>query len=135
MTKQWNHCLKSLRDTQIPIVPRANVQKQLCQRIRQMPSFNEHLKHSEERTGQSYKELNEWLDGDDVALLQRLQRHIRITKYSKYVHRQWGEEGLKEYRNHLSDDFGAFFSTLRSVLWGKLQKQTTRTTDGGEGKR
>jgi hypothetical protein len=60
--------------------------------------------------------VNEWLDGDGVPLLQRLQEHLRIKKYPKYVESEWGEEGLEEYRNHLDDDFRVFIATLRSIL-------------------
>jgi len=100
-----------------------------------MPSFTEHVRRSEERTGEGYRELNEWLDGDRVSLSQRLQRHFRFKTYSKYVQIKWGENGLKEYRKHLNDDFRMFFVTLGSVVRRKLLKQTIRALDGGERKR
>jgi len=81
-----------------------------------MPSLDEHVKRSTERTGQGYRELNEWLDGVSVPLLQRLQRHLRIRKYSKYVEGEWREKGLEEYRNHLYDDLRMFITSPRSTL-------------------
>jgi len=85
-------------------------------RVELMPSLDEHVRRSAERTGQGYRELNEWLNGDSVQLLQRLQRHLRIKKYSKYVESEWGEKGLEEYRNHLDNDFRMFIATLRLTL-------------------
>ncbi len=100
-----------------------------------MPSFTEHVRRSVERTGEGYQELNEWLDGDQVSLLPRLQRHFRFRRYSKYVQCKWGEDALKEYRNHLNDDFRMPFITLGLIFWKKLLKLTTRTAQGGETKR
>jgi len=99
-----------------------------------MPSFTEHVRRSVERTGEGYHELNEWLDGDQVSLLQQLQRHFRFRRYSKYVQGKWGRNALKEYRNHLNDDFRMPFITLGLISWKKLLKLTTRTAQGGETK-
>jgi len=98
-----------------------------------MPSFTEHVRRSEERTGECYRELNEWLDGDHISISERLQRHFQVKKYSKYVESKWGENGLKEYRNHLKDDFRSF-ATLGLILRGELRKQAIRTATGGETK-
>lgn len=88
----------------------------ILERAKPVPSLDEHVRRSAERTGQGYRELNEWLDSDSVPLLQRLRRHLRIKKYPKYVESEWGEKGLEEYRNHLDDDFRVFIATLRSIL-------------------
>ena len=100
-----------------------------------MPSFSEHVKRSVVRTGEDYIELNKWLDGDQVSLFQRLQRHFRFERYSKYVQSKWGEKGLTEYRSHLNDDFKLPFITVVLVIQKKLLLLTTRTVEGGEGKK
>jgi len=97
-----------------------------------MPSLNEHVRRSVKRTGQAYAELNLWLDGDTASLLERLQRHFQIKKYSKYVQSKWGEKGLQEYRNHLSDDFRLFPTNWMLILREKLVQQLTRKNDGGK---
>lgn len=91
-----------------------------------MPSLNEHMKRSVERTGESYRELNEWLDGNHVTSLQRLQRHLGFKRYSKYVQGKWGGEGLKEYRNHLDDDYRTLIATPELILRRKLMRQTMK---------
>jgi hypothetical protein len=48
----------------------------ILERAKPVPSLDEHVRRSAERTGQGYRELNEWLDGDSVPLLQRLRRHL-----------------------------------------------------------
>ncbi|HKZ94334.1 MAG TPA: hypothetical protein VJ249_07130 [Candidatus Bathyarchaeia archaeon] len=100
-----------------------------------MPSFTEHVRRSVERTGDEYIELNRWLDGDQVSLSQRLPRHFRLRKYSKYVQNNWGENGLTEYRRHIKDDFKLPFITVLSIIRRKLSLLTTRTVEGGEGKK
>jgi len=81
-----------------------------------MPSLEEHIKLSEKRTGEEYRELNEWLDGKGIDLLSRIDRHVRTSKYLRYVEETWGKRGLEEYRNHVKDDIkGIFLVILRSV--------------------
>lgn len=99
-----------------------------------MPSLTEHVRRSEERTCEGYRELNEWLDGDQVSPSLRFQRHFRFKRYSKYVQGKWGENGLREYRNNLNDDFRIPIFTLGLILRRKLL-QATRASDGGERKR
>lgn len=77
-----------------------------------MPSLDEHMRRSEKRTGRDYRELNEWLDGSHASSLRRLERHLRVKKYSEYVKDMWGEEGLEEYKNHVQDDFRRFVPAL-----------------------
>lgn len=92
-----------------------------------MPSLKEHVRRSKERTGIGYKELNEWLDGDEVRLLNRLERHFKVKKYSSYVQSVWGERGLKEYRHHLGDDIRAFITSFGVMTAREIIKRITQT--------
>lgn len=81
-----------------------------------MPSLDEHVRRSSERTGEDWRQLNQWLDGDYVPLLKRFERHLLVKKYSKYVADVWGEKGLQEYRNHVDDDLRTFRAVARLIL-------------------
>lgn len=88
-----------------------------------MPSLKEHVSRSKERTGIGYKESNEWLNGDEVGSLNRLERCLKIKKYSKYVQSVWGERGLEEYRNHLGDDIKTFITSFSMMATRKIMRQ------------
>lgn len=76
-----------------------------------MPPVEKHLKTSLERTGNEYRELHEWLDGDPE---KKAERHdiTKIYEYGKIIEEKYGKEGLQEYIQHIHDDVKAKFQHL-----------------------
>ena len=68
-----------------------------------MPQTDEHIKTSIERTGKEYKEVHEWIDGDET---KKAERHdiTKIPANSKMIEEKWGEEAVTEYIQHIHDD-------------------------------
>ena len=68
-----------------------------------MPAIDVHAKTSIERTGKDYREIHEWIDNDET---KKVQRHdvTRIPENAKEVELKWGEEGVREYIQHIHDD-------------------------------
>lgn len=87
-----------------------------------MPPLKEHVKLSKKRTGKGYIELNKWVDGKEVDFLTKVDRHVRVSKHSKYVKERWGKKGLEEYRNHLKDDLKRFFPMFARIQLIKQRK-------------
>ncbi|KYH42292.1 MAG: metal dependent phosphohydrolase [Candidatus Bathyarchaeota archaeon B63] len=81
-----------------------------------MPSLREHIRLSRERTGEEFRELNEWLDGEGVSFLSKIDRHIRMGKHSRYVEERWGKMGLREYRNHVNDDIEMILLLIHRLM-------------------
>lgn len=96
-----------------------------------MPSLREHIKLSKERTGKGYRELNEWLDGKGSGLVTRIDRHVRMSKHSKYVVEKWGKDGLEEYRSHVNDDVKRFFPCLSEYSWLSKEKDIEKLETRG----
>lgn len=70
-----------------------------------MPSLKKHCEISLKRTSKDYKELHEWMDEPKEYLGKdhRFERHSGI--YIPYVKKMWGVEGIKEFLNHIIEDF------------------------------
>ncbi len=68
-----------------------------------MPSIDVHVKTSIERTGKDYKDIHEWVDKDET---KKVERHdiTKIPENAKEVELKWGEEGVREYIQHIQDD-------------------------------
>lgn len=68
-----------------------------------MPPTDVHVKTSIERTGKEYKEVHEWIDGDET---KKAERHdiTKIPENSKIIEEKWGEEAVTEYVRHIHDD-------------------------------
>jgi len=68
-----------------------------------MPSIEKHVEISRLRTGEDYRELHEWMDADPN---KKAERHdvSRICEYGQLMKAKYGDEGLEEYVQHISDD-------------------------------
>ncbi len=72
-----------------------------------MPSLKRHIELSIKRTGKEYKEIHEWMDGGNVSYRERLARHdiSNIPKFLCVVETQFGKDGIREYLQHIKDDY------------------------------
>ncbi|HBG92177.1 MAG: hypothetical protein A3J81_00590 [Nitrospirae bacterium RIFOXYB2_FULL_43_5] len=68
-----------------------------------MPPTDVHIKTSIERTGKEYKEVHEWIDKDEA---KKVERHdiTKMPQHIKEIELKWGEEGVREYVQHIHDD-------------------------------
>ena len=68
-----------------------------------MPTIDVHTKTSIERTGKDYKDVHEWVDKDAA---KKVERHdvTKMPQNIKEVELVWGEEGVREYVQHIHDD-------------------------------
>lgn len=68
-----------------------------------MPTIDVHTKTSIERTGKDYKDVHEWVDKDEA---KKVERHdiTKMPQNIKEVELGWGEEGVREYIQHIHDD-------------------------------
>lgn len=68
-----------------------------------MPPTDVHIKTSIERTGKEYKEVHEWIDKDET---KKVERHdiTKMPENIKEIVLRWGEEGVREYVQHIHDD-------------------------------
>ncbi len=72
-----------------------------------MPTLKGHIKLSVKRTGKEFRELHEWMDGSSVGYRDRIERHKipNIQKFSPIVEKKFGKDGLREYLQHIKDDY------------------------------
>lgn len=72
-----------------------------------MPSIKKHLELCLRRTGKDYKEIHEWIDSRDISHKERAERHdiTQIQRYIPIIKEKFGEDGLKEYLQHIKDDY------------------------------
>jgi len=72
-----------------------------------MPPINEHIKLSLKRTGKSYKEIHEWIEGFHSTRKEKEERHdiLKIPRFLPFIKEKFGEEGIKEYLQHIKDDY------------------------------
>ena len=75
-----------------------------------MPSIETHVQKSTERTGKPFREIHEWIDEPS----HKVERHDigRVLEFAKMFEEKYGEEGAKEYVQHLQDDLKARFGHL-----------------------
>lgn len=68
-----------------------------------MPPFETHLKTSEKRTGNEYKEIHDWLDNQPE---NKKERHDldRLAENKEYVRKLWCDEGVNEFLQHIVED-------------------------------
>ncbi len=84
-----------------------------------MPSFSEHVRISQERTGRTFRDLHEWMDGRGTRLRDIAARHdIRnAARLLPVVLGRFGEPGAQEFLRHLEDDYRSHV-TVR--FWWRL---------------
>ncbi|NTV14561.1 MAG: acetoacetate--CoA ligase family protein [Desulfobulbaceae bacterium] len=76
-----------------------------------MRPTEKHFEMSLERTGKDYADLHRWID----AAEHKNERHdfTRIWDFSPQITTQYGEEGVKEYIEHLREDMEKKFKKIR----------------------
>ncbi len=76
-----------------------------------MPSVRKHCELSKRRTGKTYRELHEWMDPwtSDTRLAEQRHDVTNIPRHMDYVRKTWGEEGVKEFLQHIKDDYKTGF--------------------------
>lgn len=75
-----------------------------------MPPTEKHYESSLKRTGKEWKAVHDWVDDPQ----HKNERHdfTRIWDFAPLVKEQWGEEGVKEYINHIREDMDAKFAKI-----------------------
>ena len=71
-----------------------------------MPPIEKHTQLSLKRTGKEFKEIHEWMDGENLDYLEKSARHdiTNIPKFLPIIEKQFGEEAAREYLQHIKDD-------------------------------
>lgn len=84
-----------------------------------MPPTKLHYQSSMERTGQEWKEIHDWVDDPD----HKNERHdfTRIWDFVPIIKDKWGEEGVKEYIEHVREDMDKKFAKLAKEYEEKLE--------------
>lgn len=80
-----------------------------------MPPIDKHLKASLEKTGNDFREVHQWIDGDPE---KKAERHdiTKIYEYGKMIEEKYGKEALQEYIQHIHDDVKAKFEHIQHDL-------------------
>lgn len=75
-----------------------------------MPPIEKHTQKSIERTGKDYRDVHEWIDDPE----KKAERHDigRVLEFAKMFEEKYGEEGAREYVQHLQDDLKSRFGHL-----------------------
>lgn len=79
-----------------------------------MPPIKKHVEKSLARTGREYREIHEWIDDPD----KKNERHdiTKIPDTFQMFKEKYGEEGAREYVQHLSDDLKGRFGHVMEDL-------------------
>jgi len=77
-----------------------------------MPPLELHVKASRDKTGQDFRAVHEWIDGDPA---KKAERHdiTKIFEYGKIIEEQYGKEAREEYIRHIHDDVKAKFEHIQ----------------------
>lgn len=78
-----------------------------------MPPIEKHVAISRERTGKEYRELHTWIDDADTKTKAEHHDITRIFVFGRRIEKQYGQEGLNEYLQHIHDDVAAKFEHLQ----------------------
>ncbi|MBA3014867.1 MAG: hypothetical protein KKD63_02905 [Proteobacteria bacterium] len=76
-----------------------------------MPPTEKHFATSMDRTGKDYADLHRWIDDPE----HKNERHdfTRIWDFGPQITEQYGEEGVREYIEHLREDMEKKFKKIR----------------------
>lgn len=76
-----------------------------------MPPTEKHFATSMARTGKDYADLHRWIDDAE----HKNERHdfTRIWEFAPGIAGQYGEEGVREYIEHLREDMEKKFGKIR----------------------
>lgn len=77
-----------------------------------MPHTEKHMQTSLSRTGKDYAELHAWIN--DPAMQVERHNFTKIWDFSTEIIAKYGEEGLREYIEHLRMDMAGKFKGI----WG-----------------
>lgn len=85
-----------------------------------MPSTEKHFETSLKRTGKDYADLHRWIDDPD----NKNERHdfTRIWNFGPQIAAQFGEEGVREYIEHLREDMEKKFKKLQQQYIDAMQE-------------
>ncbi|HMK42757.1 MAG TPA: HDIG domain-containing protein [Dissulfurispiraceae bacterium] len=78
-----------------------------------MPPIEKHVVVSRQRTGKEYRELHTWIDDADPKVKAERHDFTRIFVFGRRIEKQYGQEGLNEYLQHIHDDVAAKFEHLQ----------------------
>lgn len=78
-----------------------------------MPPTTKHLQTSLSRTGKDYADLHHWID--DPVLKAERHDFTKIWDFGPAIKAKFGEEGLREYIEHLREDI----DVKLMKIWGK----------------
>lgn len=78
-----------------------------------MPHTEKHMQTSLSRTGKDYAELHQWIN-DSVMQCER-HDFTKICDHAPEITAKYGEEGLREYIEHLRMDMAGKFTHI----WGQ----------------
>jgi len=80
-----------------------------------MPHTETHMQTSFSRTGKDYAELHQWIN-DPVMQYER-HDFTKMWDFGHEVKAKYGEEGLREYIEHLRMDMAGKFTNI----WGESE--------------
>lgn len=88
-----------------------------------MPPTENHFATSLKRTGRDYADLHRWIDDPE----HKKQRHdfTRIWNFGPLIVEQHGEEGVREYIEHLREDMENKFAKINrqyADAWQEAQR-------------
>ncbi|MEW6500007.1 MAG: hypothetical protein AB1456_00810 [Thermodesulfobacteriota bacterium] len=85
-----------------------------------MPPTEQHFETSLKRTGRQYAELHRWIDDAE----HKYARHdfTRIHEFGPVIAGKYGEEGVREYIEHLREDMEKKFSKIRHQYKDAMQE-------------
>lgn len=72
-----------------------------------MPPVEKHVELCMKRTGKSFREVHEWMDSKEIGMEEIVARHdiANILRFLPIIKKQFGEEGIKAYLQHIKDDY------------------------------
>ena len=88
-----------------------------------MPSLEKHYKLSLKRTGKEFRQVHEWLDGKDLSISERIERHdiANIPKFLPVIEEKFGNDGVKEFVQHIKDDYEKDIAFIALNILKKLK--------------
>ncbi|MCP4575772.1 MAG: hypothetical protein GY846_05765 [Deltaproteobacteria bacterium] len=88
-----------------------------------MPSIEKHTEISKKRTTNPYREIHEWIDEPQ----HKDERHdiTKIPDTFEMFKEKYGEEGAREYVQHIADDLNGKFNHLMEDVQILIDKNLT----------
>ncbi len=85
-----------------------------------MPSIEQHVETSLQRTGKPYREVHEWIDEPG----HKDERHdiTRTLEFGRMFEEKYCREAAQEYLQHLADDLNGKFGHLMEDVQALVDK-------------